>query len=203
MTETTNKIICPACGSGNFDSRVDERQLNFPYVGMLGVEEVINTCLICGTEGDFARINDGAIEAVIEEAKRIGSENMLSYLTTHGHSMAYMERALDLPQRTMMRWKLGECTASSLTLLRIVRTFPWILKVAEEKFDSIKSVQILCAEGLRAAGNMLASISPAMRIEVTVDSKKADEVTFTGTASVIKNVDYTQLQNIRVVGGPQ
>lgn len=193
------KMICPACGSDQVDEHVEDRQLTFPYVGDLGFKEVVNHCAVCGTEGDFARVNETAITAVENEAKRIGIENMLGYLNNDGHTMAYMERALDLPQRTMMRWKSGECSASSLALLRMVRTYPWLLKSAESKFDPIKSLQILCTEGIKAVGNLIVTMNPSARIEVIVDSKQADQVKFTTAVTTAKKVDYSNFQ--LVAGG--
>lgn len=60
---------------------------------------------------------------------------MLELLGAHGMSMAYIERALDLPVGTAVRWKAGECSAAALALLRIITTFPWVVEVAESGLD--------------------------------------------------------------------
>ena len=61
---------------------------------------------------------------------------MLSHLSKIGYSMAAIERALELPQRTISRWKANkELSSIGIALLRIIRTYPWILEVAEKKFD--------------------------------------------------------------------
>jgi hypothetical protein len=60
---------------------------------------------------------------------------MLEALATEGIKMSYLERALELPARTTTRWKSGEVSAATLALLRITRTYPWILEVADSHFD--------------------------------------------------------------------
>ncbi len=62
--------------------------------------------------------------------------------------MAYVERALDLPARTVARWKSGEHSASALALLRVVATYPWMLEVAEHRFDlSVADAKVVMAAG--------------------------------------------------------
>lgn len=94
-----------------------------------------DTCLDCGMVGDFAGRNDAIIGAALKRAESRAVENNLQFLSSMGLTMAYMERALGLPQRTMMRWKTGEHSAASIALLQMVRTYPWLLQVAEHRFD--------------------------------------------------------------------
>lgn len=61
-------------------------------------------------------------------------EPMLQHLAEAGISMAYLERALRLPARTVARWKSGNVSASGLALLRVVRRFPWVVEVAASRF---------------------------------------------------------------------
>lgn len=51
-----------------------------------------------------------------------------------GYSMAYMERALGLPMRTMARWKKGSYAKADLALMKVLKAFPWMIKVADEQF---------------------------------------------------------------------
>jgi len=201
MKKQIEILSCPTCGSQDLTERVDQSQMSFPYAGSFNLKEIVNTCRVCGTEGDFAKINEAAIEAVEEEAKKIGVENILANLNDQGYSMAYMERSLDLPQRTMMRWKTGECSASSLALLRLVRTYPWLLKVAESRFDYIKSMQILCNEGIKTIGNLINVVNPSARVQVTVGANQAEQVTFTTPFSTSSQLNYPMYQNIQFAGG--
>jgi hypothetical protein len=62
-------------------------------------------------------------------------QNILDDLNRSNISMAMLEPVFDLPARTLTRWKHGDFSSSALALLRIVSTFPWIIHVAEEKFN--------------------------------------------------------------------
>jgi hypothetical protein len=66
------------------------------------------------------------------------------------YSMAFVERALELPQRTMMRWKKGQLSDAAIALLRIIGTYPWIMDVADAKYDSIYAQKRLTIEGAKA-----------------------------------------------------
>jgi sensor c-di-GMP phosphodiesterase-like protein len=69
---------------------------------------------------------------------------MINYLQEHDIKMAYLERALELPARTVNRWKTTDCSAAPLALLRIIRTYPWILEVADADYDeSVSSSKLL------------------------------------------------------------
>lgn len=53
-------------------------------------------------------------------------------------NLLYIERTLDLPRRTLSRWKhSGEGSASTLLLLKMLETFPFLIDVAEQKFDPV------------------------------------------------------------------
>lgn len=69
-----------------------------------------------------------------------------NYLNEQGYSNASMERSLGLPARTLERWKNDRTivpSAAALALMRIVRTYPWILKVADAPFDEEEACAIL------------------------------------------------------------
>jgi hypothetical protein len=106
-------------------------------------QERVDLCSACGTEGDFARENDAALAAAGKRSARA----IIESLAADGFSMAYFERAFGLPQRTMARWKAGECSAGSLALLRVVRSYPWVLRVAERSFSEKVARQELARAG--------------------------------------------------------
>ena len=51
--------------------------------------------------------------------------------------MSAIERALSLPQRTLTKWKNGviKPSAAGLALMKYIRTFPWLIEVAENNFE--------------------------------------------------------------------
>jgi len=94
---------------------------------------------------------EGGIEIALRESKVQSAIAMLEYLSNSGVSNAYLERALRLPARTTARWKGGVISAASLSLLRLVRTFPWLLDVADADFDPMVSAGTV----LKAAGSVV------------------------------------------------
>lgn len=131
----TNKLQCPACGSDNVSSSTRDIELDVPFASAVRVSETVDVCGTCGSEGDFLGQNEPKIEDAIRQATRASVKGMIDSLAEQGTSMAYFERALGLPQRTMARWKMGECSSPAVALLRVVSTYPWILPVAESGFD--------------------------------------------------------------------
>jgi len=132
----SNKIECPACGSNNVeDIKVNEtRQLT------LGTEFSYlipsHRCKNCGEEGDF----NGEANQVREDAMALAKENLakdlINSISDSGLKLAYVERAFEIPQRTISsKWGTGKISASGLALLRIVKTMPWIVHIADHKFS--------------------------------------------------------------------
>jgi len=50
-------------------------------------------------------------------------------------SKAYIERVLHLPAGTVERWTTDRETPEDRALRRIIERFPWILEVADQRFD--------------------------------------------------------------------
>ena len=130
-----DNLTCPACGSSNIATSRLDASLPVPMAEPVIYSERVDLCGACGTEGDFARENDAAVEAALAAAGKRSARAIIESLAADGISMAYFERAFGLPQRTMARWKAGECSAGSLALLRVVRSYPWVLRLAERSFS--------------------------------------------------------------------
>ncbi len=130
-----DKVTCPSCGSEKMESVTTTKEEFLPWGTRLTYEKITDTCLSCGESGEFTDITDKNYLDALEIAKKSSAETIIEYLSSLGISMAYFERALSLPQRTLTRWKYQGCSASGMTLLRMIRTFPWLLKVADEKYD--------------------------------------------------------------------
>lgn len=136
-----SKITCTACGSDDVVkiSQKETRQLT------LGDEFTYDVnmyhCNECGEEGDFADKNDAIHERHMEEARKKLAAQLIDSIAADGMKMAYIERAFEIPQRTISsKWKNGSISASGLALLRIVKTMPWTVHIADNKFsnESIK-----------------------------------------------------------------
>lgn len=96
-------------------------------------------CRMCGESGDFADVNDSRIEEALDSSKKASIPTMLVYLDACGLSNAYIERVFQLPSRTIARWKRGEESGAALAFLRLLRTYPWLAKVADAGFDRLEA----------------------------------------------------------------
>jgi len=136
-------ISCPVCGSENIKKSEKKTTITIEFGRDITIDEVICTCLDCNFDGDFAKENDKIIEHALTEAKRDMSKFILEELSNNGISNTHFERTMGLPFRTLARWKKGNISASGYALLKIIKTYPWILSVADEKFNSTYAAKAL------------------------------------------------------------
>ena len=143
---------CPVCGSKNTSEETVRSSISVPYGPPSEYEEVVNSCSDCDQCGDFESKNDTPISEAIARSNQAAVVLMLDNLSSTGVSNAYFERALRIPARTAARWKSGSASAAAVALLRLIRTFPWLLEVADNNFDPATATREL----LNAAGTLLA-----------------------------------------------
>lgn len=128
--------ICPLCGSNNVTPSEYIEEICEPSGGCMEVTLQRDTCNRCGTEGDFFDINESLIQQASHDLKAKAVQDILSNFSRNNVNFAGMERALGLPQRTFTKWKGGQTpSAGSVALLKFLDIFPWLLIVAEEKYD--------------------------------------------------------------------
>lgn len=142
-------LVCPACGSTDIVTSERTRQFSVPFGPLVSVPQTNNVCSVCGEEGDFAGANDTRITLARHDSAKESVPKMLATLAASGITMAYIERALELPVRTVARWKSGDFSAAPLALLRIIATFPWMLEVAERGFKREHVNTAVMNEGLK------------------------------------------------------
>jgi len=130
-------ITCPACGSDSLRKISKEYKVSEPYAQQKTMDLVAYHCDSCGSEGDFSGEADKVIETAIEESKLESIQSIIESFHSRGISMASLERALELPQRTLTKWNSGRVkpTNSAVALLRMIRTFPWLVDVADYRYD--------------------------------------------------------------------
>jgi DNA-binding transcriptional regulator YiaG len=129
--------ICPVCGSSDLSQIKENTVLNESFGGQKLIETHVYKCNTCESIGDFFNENEEIVMKEITSLKKISVKNIIDDFSENQISMAAIERALCLPQRTLARWRGGTTapSATGLALLKFIRTFPWLLDVAEEKFD--------------------------------------------------------------------
>jgi transposase-like protein len=175
-----NKRICPACGSENISENKKSIAIKEPFVGEENIEIIENICHDCESTGDFYDQNDEIIEAKIKELKQRSVENILKYFIENRRSLTSIERALEIPFRTLAKWKnkTTKTSAAGIALLRFIRLFPWLLEVAENKYDPQKAENIM-------VNNAIDKLSEIMRNKKVVDIE--EEKIDIGGAEISKN----------------
>jgi hypothetical protein len=122
---------CPFCGSEEIARKSEQAEVTVPYGPVVSYEAPFYACGRCHEE---APADEEEREAALQEANVKSVRSMLDDLKKDGISTAHFERALRLSQRTAARWKLGQFSAPAIALLRCVRTFPWLLVIADDDF---------------------------------------------------------------------
>ncbi|MDZ7794911.1 MAG: hypothetical protein U5P10_14825 [Spirochaetia bacterium] len=132
-----NTPTCPVCGSEGVKAYTKREYLQEPFGGQTAVELKEYRCPVCESTGDLFNENDELIEQTQNELKFQSVKNILDDFHRNKISMSALERALGIPQRTFTKWKNGNAKASAtgITLLRFIRLFPWLVDVAENKYD--------------------------------------------------------------------
>jgi hypothetical protein len=82
----------------------------------------------------------------LKESYQASIEAMLSFLEEHDVMPRYIERAFRLPVRTVDEWKKGTFTAGDLALLRLVRTLPALLELADANYKMDREQALTAAE---------------------------------------------------------
>ena len=173
-----NKQRCPACGSIDIIEEKKSILIKEPFGGQDNIEVHENICSVCGSRGDFFNQNEPLIEETIKKLKQKSIENILNYFVEDKMSMSSIERALEIPQRTLTKWKNRTNVPSSagIALMRFIKLFPWLLEVAEKKYDYSEAQKIhinaamqkllpeidFCKEKFIEAGGMVATSGSAL-----------------------------------------
>jgi len=166
-----NVVICPACGSQRVSRSEYENSNQLTLGSKFSFKEVLYTCNTCGEEGDFFAETDKNYLAAQKAAQLNLIKKILEDLHSNGISMALIERVFELPPRTLTRWKNGDFSSSALSLLRIIFTYPWIIEVAENKFEK----NISCSAILTAAAQEIKD----QQINMVFYSKKSNSTSTT------------------------
>jgi len=183
----SEKKICPVCGSDKLESILRKETIN----GDLGKDTVIDVphekCMDCGFEGDVLGENDKTIEKALSVLNKKYIDEVLNFFIEKKINFAGIERAVGLPQRTLTKWKNGisSPTAAGIALLKYLRTFPWLIEVAENKYDFNISQKIFITEAL----NMLLK-------SMTFNSNDIEKNGYSATAGNFNTTVYADSINL-------
>lgn len=165
---------CPACGSLELRTKTEKVTLPSIYGESVQYDERMDCCSICGECGDFEGENDSRIEEALTKSKKQMVNSMLDDLSKHGIKMTFLERVLGLPSRTVSRWKSGESSAASIALLRTIRLFPWILEVADARFDQNFADMKMLNEANKIWYYKIMHHAKKASMNISVDSENVD-----------------------------
>lgn len=88
---------CPVCASTSVAVFRATKSVTSRFGTTQSYSAVVNKCRDCGEEGDFAAVNDSAIDKAFDEANRVGVQEKLADLIKQGFSLVSIERILQLP----------------------------------------------------------------------------------------------------------
>lgn len=140
------RVTCPICGSADIERHEGLRKIGDALTGFEQIKEFNFVCRRCGEDGDFANLNEQLYNDAMRELSKKAVARMMGQLSEQGHNNAQVERALNLPQRTAARWKKNGASAGAVALLKFVTTFPWLLEVAENRFEPAKAKATMARE---------------------------------------------------------
>ncbi len=154
-------LSCPECDSIKIKIEINPEIVKLPFGDELHYSETLHVCLECGEKGIFSSEvideNHEKYQLALKDASKHFVESVSENLSSQGNSMAYIERSLDLAQRTISRWKTNGASASGMALLRIISVYPWVLAVADKNFDK----RFADGELVRQAGMVLSQHIPS------------------------------------------
>ena len=135
---------CPACGNENLIRTNENKIISEAFAGNKSIDVVNYSCNECGMEGDFFNENETALKETLSEIKSDAVISILNDFIENNISLSSLERALEIPQRTLTKYKNNKSKPSSIgvALFKLLRLFPWLINVAENKYDYELSQQI-------------------------------------------------------------
>ncbi|MFA6036881.1 MAG: hypothetical protein WC748_02010 [Legionellales bacterium] len=137
------KLTCPVCGSEKIKRHENENHAYLTLGERFNFQEIYYKCENCEEEIDILNETDKSYLLAKKQAEKALVKKIIAKLSALGISMAYFERVFELPIRTLTRWKNGDFSANALALLRIINTYPWMVEVADEKFEPTFAKEIL------------------------------------------------------------
>jgi DNA-binding transcriptional regulator YiaG len=146
----SDKVLCPVCGSDKVESIV-QKEIIYGDLGKILTADIPHEkCIECDFEGDLSGESEKEMVKALSTLNQTYVEEVLNFFDERKISYAGIERAVGLPQRTLTKWKNGisSPTAAGIALLKYLRAFPWLIEVAEHKFDFNISQKIFISTAL-------------------------------------------------------
>ena len=143
--------MCPVCGIGTLEKVPSTIMIADPS----GIEKAIEVfeykCPSCDAEGDLFGDNEHTLQKKYVEIRADAVASMLESFSDKSVRYSSAERVLGLPQRTLSKWKNKSVipSAGATALMRYLHLFPWLLDVADNKFEKKSAMRIHIAAAMR------------------------------------------------------
>jgi hypothetical protein len=172
-----NITKCPACNSTKINIKKEKRNVKAPFGQLIEIEEAIIHCNDC--DDDYkADDSDNLYSKTLAVSTKSSISSIIEYISNLGYSFTELERSLDLPFRTFSRWKsTSEIAAPAITLLRLLRTYPWLIEVADRKYNEDDATAILIMNAYKRLNtgfehflgprNKISTLSNSNTLEIT------------------------------------
>lgn len=166
---------CELCDSENTELVAEKRDVDIPFVGEMEIESYHVHCNNCGYEF----YPEDQEEKYVKDLAKLAGDSVPSLINSLVEKTQYnlsgIERAMDLPQRTLTKWKNHQQTPSSagIALLRALNTYPHIVDIAARNYDSNAIMAFSCNF------NYMASTSKQMEIKglgITFTEEKTESL---------------------------
>jgi transposase-like protein len=145
---------CPICGSTNLEKKISSEILKGDLGEDISYTRTSYKCRDCESEseGDYSEKNADAINFALSSLKKEYIKSTLDYFIDNKISFSSIERILNLPQRTLTKWKndVAQPSAAGIALLKFLRVFPWLLDIAEHSYDYDISQKIFLQSAFNA-----------------------------------------------------
>jgi RNA polymerase subunit RPABC4/transcription elongation factor Spt4 len=151
----SEKKLCPVCGSDELEKVTVRETFHGDMGKRLPIDTTHDRCQVCGSEGDFSNETENVMSKALSVLNAAYIDEALDYFNENKISFAGIERAVGLPQRTLTKWKnrISSPTAAGIALLKYLRIFPWLIDVADNKFDLEISQKIFLARAFNVFVN--------------------------------------------------
>lgn len=129
-------IKCNYCGSSSFDTIIEKQTEFEPFGEIIEFDEKILRCKSCGDEINYTLNFTDEFDQAQKKSEESSIHNILEYFNKKNIRLKDIEDSLGLPIRTLSRWKSRlNYSKIGLTLLRVIRSYPWIIYVAARRFE--------------------------------------------------------------------
>ena len=115
---------CPVCGMTGEYIKEEKAQKEFKYFTLpIKYTADIDTCIWCGTEGDFTGVNDISVTDAIDLARNTAAKEYLEELLTK-YTQDQLERALGIKYGTIDKWLANGVNQTEFILLKLLKEYP-------------------------------------------------------------------------------